>query len=181
MLFIPTSFLRSLVQLTLGSSWTSSLLHRIHVAVSCLFLGFSGSCHRLIPHGQCVSGVPSSMVWCSKLSVHIFVCWEVTTEVSFSALVVTDCLLLTLHTVFFFSSTEAHAIKRRRYLSGAHIILRGSLAFKRTGPTQHSCYCTQWPLCPRWGRSHFCAHWHHAFVYLAFVLVSTAHMLFNHF
>lgn len=101
MLFIPTSFLRSLIRLSLGSSWASCLLHRIHVAVSCLFLGFSGSCHRLIPRGLCVRGVPSSMVWCSKLSVHIFVCWEVTTEASCSALVVTDRLLLTSHTIFF--------------------------------------------------------------------------------
>lgn len=84
-------------------------------------------------------------------------------------------------TLFFFCSTEAHAIKRRRCLSGDHIVLRGSLAFKRTGPTQHSCYCTQWPLCPRRDGSHFCAHWHHPFVYLAVVLLSTAHMLFYYF
>lgn len=83
-------------------------------------------------------------------------------------------------TLFFFCSTEARAIKRRRYLSGAHIVLRGSLAFQRTGPMQHSCYCTPWPLCPRWACSRFCAHRHHPLVYLAFVLVSTAHMLFKH-
>lgn len=181
MLFISTSSLKSLIQYTLDSSWASCLLHRIHVAVSCHFLGFSGSHHRLIPCGQHASGAPPSMVQCAKLSVHIFVCWKVTPEASFSALMVTESLLLTLHTIFF-CSTEAHTIKRRRYLSGAHTFLRGSLAFETTGPTQHSCaQCTQWALCPRRDPSHFCAHWHSTFVYLTFVLVLTAQMFFCHF
>lgn len=80
-----------------------SLVCRTHVALSRHFLGLDGSCHRLLLHGLHVSLTPPSMSWYSKLSVHIFVCWKVTSEASFSALVVTDILLLTLHTVFFLS------------------------------------------------------------------------------
>lgn len=143
-----------------------SLLHRLHVALSCRFLGSHGSCHRLIPHGLHVSMAIPSTIPCSKLSVHIVVCWKGTPKASFSALMVTGILLLTLCIPFVSCCPETHTIKWRRRLPRVHIFLRGILAFKRPGPTQHGCFCSQWALCPLRAHCHFSAHWHNTFVYL---------------
>lgn len=134
MLFIPTSFAKNSGQFTLGSSWLKpSLLHKTYVVFSHHFLSSSGSCHWLVLHGLPVSMTPPSMVCCWKLWVHIFICWKVTPKSSFSSLFVTDTLLLTHCTPIFFCSTETHTVKWYRSSSGAHVCLRWSLAYKRTG------------------------------------------------
>ena len=99
MLFIPASLFKSLEHFTLCSSRASWLLLRFHVAFSHHFLGSAGSCRRLVPCSPCVSTVPPSLVWGSKLSVHS--CWKVTLEASFSSFLVTGILLLTLCTLLF--------------------------------------------------------------------------------
>lgn len=77
----------------------------------------------------------------------------------------------TLHTFFFFSAfffSETHTIKSRRSLPRAHIFLRWSLAFKRTG-TKFLLYPVS--VVPSEETSHFCVCCHSTFVYLTFVLV----------
>lgn len=156
-----------------------SLVHRIYAALSRYFLGLDGPCHRLLPHGLHVSLALPSVVWYSKLSVHIFVCWKVTSEASFSALMVTDILLLILHTVFpvvlkltpwnggdldpepTFFSDGAWLLKERDQSSTVAVVLN--------------------EYCARLGNIPASLHFDSTFVYLTLVLVSTAQMLFCHF
>lgn len=78
------------------------------------------------------------------------------------------CSSYSAHFFFFFCFTETHTIKSRRSLPRAHIFLRWSLAFKRTG-TKFLLYPVS--VVPSEETSHFCVCCHSTFVYLTFVLV----------
>lgn len=103
-----------------------------------------------------------SMGWCSKPSIHLFLCWRGIVETAFSALLVTDILLLTLCTLFFLLYRNSRHKTKEIFYPGPTSFSDGAWLLKGQG---QRFFCTQWVLCPlrkhptfvHTGIAHLCA------------------------